>query len=155
MAFGARRLRRLQRGTISLELVITAPVLLGLISLIVAFGRFGGTESVVEQAARDGARVATQTQNKDEAYAAAEDTVEETLEQAPSSSCSDEKPTVSIDTTDGFAASDPYETDDLNMLTITVTCRVDLGELMFLPIGEVSVTRSFTSPFDVFRAYYE
>jgi len=148
------RWRRRDGGTISLELVITAPVLLGVLSLVAAFGRFGGTESAVEQAARDAARAATQTQNEADAYALAEDIVDETLEQSSSTSCAEEHE-VHIDISTGeFAASDPYDTDELNMLTVTVTCIVNTSDLVFLPIGEIPISRSFTSPFDVFRGYY-
>lgn len=151
---GRCRHRRRHAGTISLELVITAPVLLGVLSLVAAFGRFGGTESAVEQAARDAARAATQTQNETEAYDLANEIVDDTLQQSASTSCAEEHE-VDITISSGeFEASDPYQTDELNMLTVTVTCIVDTSDLAFLPLGEIPIERSFTSPFDVFRAYY-
>lgn len=141
-----------QRGTISLELVVTAPMLLAVLSLVSAFGRFGGTESVVEQAARDAARGATQTQNEDDATDLVHDIVEDTLKEAPPSCAAN--PHVDITTTDGFEPSDPYDDETLNMLTVTVSCTVDTSDLAFIPLGSITITRSFTSPFDVFRGYY-
>lgn len=141
------------RGTVSLELVITAPVLLAVLSLMAAFGRFGNAEGVVEQAARDAARAATQTQNEDDAYDLAEQIVADALQESPPS-CQDSAD-VRIDTSQPrFEPSNPYGDEPMNMLTVTVRCTVDTSDLAFLPLGSFDIEHSFVSPLDALRGYY-
>lgn len=146
-------MKRSARGTVSLELVVTAPVLLAVLSLMAAFGRFGNAEGVVEQAARDAARAATQIQREDEARDVAHEIVEDALLEAPPS-CQDTAE-VEIDTSQpAFEPSSPYGEDPMNMLTVTVRCTVDTSDLAFLPIGSFDIEHAFVSPLDALRGYY-
>src|SRR5688572_15121525 len=59
----ARRAQRGERGTMALEMVILAPLLLILFMFLLACGRYFQTSSLLENAARDGARSASQTRS--------------------------------------------------------------------------------------------
>ncbi|MGH3359545.1 MAG: TadE/TadG family type IV pilus assembly protein [Nocardioidaceae bacterium] len=139
-------------GAASLELVILAPMLFAVLSLILVFGRYAETESLIDQAARDGARAATAQNSAIDAESIADGIVAEALADAPSS-CRD-----SADVT--FSKGpDAYEPPDLNDLTtvswvaVEVSCTVDLTDLGPLPLQEVGITQTFTSPLDRYRGY--
>ena len=61
--------RRRERGALALELAILAPVLLVLFMFLLACGRYFQTSSLLESAARDGARAASQSRSLPEAQA--------------------------------------------------------------------------------------
>lgn len=147
-------MRRSDRGGATLEVVILAPFLLALMMLIIAFARFALAENVVDQAARDGARAATAQNSKSAVASVVDAAVQDALDDAPPS-C---RKTVIADTdlTSGaFEPTDPDVLIDAKSVTVTVSCLVDMSDLAALPLGEVEVEHTFTSPLDRYRGYEE
>jgi Flp pilus assembly protein TadG len=141
------------RASVSLELVILAPVLITLMLLMFTFGVYADTESLVDQAARDGVRAATQSRSASEAQGRITDIVSETMSEA-SAPCIG-GPGVSWRTTNGeFMATSPISRGPMNMVSVTVSCTVELGDAFFLPLGRKTITSTFVSPLDTFRGYY-
>ncbi|MGI8612610.1 MAG: TadE/TadG family type IV pilus assembly protein [Nocardioidaceae bacterium] len=147
-------MNRREDGTISLELVILAPVLIMLMMLMYAFGLYAQTESLVDQSARDAVRSATQSRSAHEADAKIRSTVDDTMSNAIAP-CQG-SPQVSWHTTSGsFTAEPPISRLPMNMVVVTVSCDVDLGDATFLPfLGVTHVVSTFLSPLDTFRGYY-
>lgn len=146
------------RGGASLELVILAPFLLALLMLIVAFARFTQAKGLVDQAARDSARAATAQNSYTGATKAIDAAVADALRGAPAS-CRDSAgvvPDIPVDAfkpvPQGQTVVDPTE---LESITVTVTCQVDLGDLVILPLGTKPITFTFTSPLDKYRGYQQ
>ena len=151
--------RRGQRGSTSLELVLLAPVLLSVMLLVAAFGRHAHVQSYVDQAARDAARTATATRDGDTAKEAIADTIEADLESAPER-CRDTEEHEVTSSTGHFETSSPYNAipmgDDpgLVVLTVTVSCEVDVSDLSFIGIGHMTLKSTFSSPMPaVFGVY--
>ncbi|GAB3863129.1 hypothetical protein GCM10028801_30020 [Nocardioides maradonensis] len=146
------------RGGASLELVILAPFLLALLMLIVAFARFTQAKGLVDQAARDAARAATAQNSFHGAHTAIDTAVADALRGAPSS-CRDSAgvvpdiPQHAFDPVpEGTTRVDPNQ---LQSISVTVTCEVDLGDLVILPLGKKPITFTFTSPMDKYRGYQQ
>jgi len=145
--------RRDDRGTASLELVIVAPFLLALMMLIIAFGRYAQTENLVDQAARDGARAATAQNVRADVPKVVNEVVKEAMANAPSS-CRDSAvadPPVLSRT--AFELPDPNDPLAIDTVTVTVRCTLDLSDLAALPLKSVDISRTFTSPLDRYRGY--
>ena len=146
-------MRRDDRGTASLELVIVAPFLLALMMLIIAFGRYAQTENLVDQAARDGARAATAQNVRADVPKVVNEVVKEAMANAPSS-CRDSAvadPPVLSRT--AFELPDPNDPLAIDTVTVTVRCTLDLSDLAALPLKSVDISRTFTSPLDRYRGY--
>ncbi|MGH3425768.1 MAG: TadE family protein [Nocardioidaceae bacterium] len=149
------RSARAERATASLELVIVAPIVLLLMMMIIAFGRYSQTESLVDQAARDAARAATAQNNKSEVSSIVGSVVQETMNDAPSSCRDSAHPKAPVYTGRAFELPDITRPTDVATVTITVTCVLDLGDLAALPLQDVRVSRTFTSPLDRYRGYQQ
>lgn len=147
--------RRSARGTASLELVIVSPVVLALLMLMVAFGRYAQTESLVDQAARDGARAATAQNDKSKVPSVVASVVEETMADAPTSCQNSARADPPTYNGRAFELPDPSQPTEVATVSITVTCVLDLGDLAALPLNNVEVTRTFTSPLDRYRGYQQ
>ena len=146
-------MRRGDRGTASLELVIVAPFLLALMMLIIAFGRYAQTENLVDQAARDAARAATAQNVRGDVPKVIDQVVSESMADAPPS-CRDTAaadPPVMSD--DAFGLPDPNDPLAIETISVTVHCTLDLSDLAALPLQSVEITRTFTSPLDRYRGY--
>ena len=65
------RLRSNERGSMAVEVVVIAPILVLVLMLVVAFGRYADRKGDVEAIARDAARAATLTRDVYQAQAAA------------------------------------------------------------------------------------
>jgi hypothetical protein len=145
--------RRRERGTASLELVIVAPFLLALMMLIIAFGRYAQAENLVDQAARDAARAATAQNVRADVPKTVSQVIEDAMVNAPAS-CRD---TAVADTPvlskTAFDLPDPDNPLAIDTVTVTVHCTLDLSDLAALPLGSVPITRTFTSPLDRYRGY--
>lgn len=147
--------RRDQAGSSTLELVLLAPVLLAVMMLIVAFGRHANVQGYLDQAARDAARSATANRDYDSAKASVERTIALDLESAPHSCKDSATHEVATSQQDQFIASDPYDPDGLNVLTVTVTCTVDMSDLSILGFGQTLVMQSsFSSPMPAIYGTY-
>lgn len=133
--------RRLgQRGTMALEMVILAPVLLLLFMFLLACGRYFQTSSLLESAARDGARSASQARSLPDAQSRVDTAVSTTMNQAIKS-C---KTTASGSITTGFVAGSP--------LSVEVTCTINYRDLGLLGLGgDTTITKRFTSSLDPYR----
>lgn len=149
----ARRTRGDRAGA-SLELVILAPLLIGFIALLYALGVYAHTEQLVDQASRDGVRVATQARSMEEARTKAASAVDDVLSGAVTQCRNDE--TFQLSTSTGeFDVPPILSGEPLTMVTVTVTCDIDLGEVTFFPFPDVDpIAASFVSPLDSLRGYY-
>jgi Flp pilus assembly protein TadG len=145
--------RREERGTASLELVIVAPFLLALMMLIIAFGRYAQTENLIDQAARDGARAATAQNVRADVPKTVDQVVKDAMANAPAS-CRDsavaDPPKLTKTAFDLPDANNPLAIDTV---TVRVHCILDLSDLAALPLKKVEITRTFTSPLDRYRGY--
>lgn len=131
-------------GNAALELVILAPLVLGLLALVIAAGRTTIAQGSMDAAARDAARQASISLTPAAAQAAATASARAAL----GSDGLDCVPVVVIDTSQfgtlpGHAAS----------VTATVTCAVPLASLALpgLP-GFARLHATFTSPLDIYRS---
>ena len=140
---GVRR-GRADDGNAALELVILAPVLLGLLGLVIAAGRTSIAQGSVEAAARDAARQASISLTAAAAQRSGQASARTALRQ-DGLGC---VPVVVIDTSQ-FAIP-PGEPATA---TATVSCTVSLSSLALpgLP-GTAHLRASFTSPLDIYRA---
>ncbi|MEU9044530.1 MULTISPECIES: TadE family protein [unclassified Kitasatospora] len=136
--------RRGDRGSASLELAILAPVIFGMLLIIVAAGRVHLAHNVVDDAARNAARAASLERDGTSARAAAVRVAQQTF-QDQNLTCSGL--TVTVPTT-GFAA--PLGTP--SSVTVSVRCTVALSDVAFpgLP-GSTTASSSFTSSIDAYR----
>jgi Flp pilus assembly protein TadG len=148
-----------QRGSSSLELVFLAPVLLSVMLLVAAFGRHAHTQAYIDQAARDAARTATATRDAATAKQAVNDTIEADLASAPPS-CRDSAEHTVTSSTGSFEPSSPYtaypigDEPGLVVLSVTVTCDVDVSDLSFIGIGHLTLTSTFSSPMPALYGVY-
>ncbi|MEU4291940.1 TadE/TadG family type IV pilus assembly protein [Kribbella sp. NPDC026596] len=136
----ARRLRRRERGALALELAILAPVLLVLFMFLLACGRYFQTSSLLESAARDGARAASQSRSLAEAQGRVDEAVTTTMSQAVKSCQESASGTI----TTAFTAGAP--------LSVEVTCTINYRDLGLLGLGgDTTITKRFTSSLDPYR----
>lgn len=148
-----------ERGSTSLELVLLAPALLAIMLLVAAFGRHAHVQGYVDQAARDAARTATATRDGQTAKQAVEDTIAADLDSAPKS-CRESATHDVSSSTGSFQTSSPYNAapigDDpgLVVLTVTVSCDVDVNDLSFIGIGHLTLTSTFSSPMPALFGVY-
>jgi Flp pilus assembly protein TadG len=135
---------RAEDGNAALELVILAPVLLGLLGLVIAAGRTTIAQGSLEAAARDAARQASISLSA----AAAQSTGQASAQAALRHDGLDCAPVVVIDTSQ--FATPPGEPATA---TATVSCTVSLSSLALpgLP-GSARLAASFTSPLDIYRS---
>lgn len=133
-----------ERGSAALELVVVAPVLLGLLGLVIAAGRTSIAQGSVDAAARYAARQASIALTPQAALAAGRSSALDAL-RADGLDCS---PIVSIDTA-GFGVPPGQPA----AVSATVTCTVPLSNLALpgLP-GHRTLTASFRSPLDQYRS---
>lgn len=128
------------RGSLAVELSIIMPLLLLLLALVYAYGRMAQANGTIEAGARDGARAASQARSLDEAKAAAEAAVEDSL--GPGAPCTLADQTLRVNVRDNrFEPGYP--------VTIKASCVYPLGDLGLPGVpGTVTLTSSFTSPVD-------
>lgn len=149
-----RRARRTpESGTASLELVMVAPFLLALMMLIIAFGRYAQTENLIDQAARDAARAATAQNQKSKVGSVVQAVINETMRDAPASCRQSARADQPRMTPTAFDVPDPTNPLDIDSVSVTVRCSLDLSDLAALPLQTVEISRTFTSPLDRYRGY--
>jgi len=138
----------------SLELVILAPLLIGFITLLYALGVYAHTEQLVDQASRDGVRVATQARSMDEAQTKTASAVDDVLG-GTVTDCRNAD-TFELSTSTGeFDVPPVLSGEPLTMITVTVACDIDLGDVTFFPFPDIDpIASSFVSPLDSLRGYY-
>ncbi|MFD0261014.1 TadE family protein [Kitasatospora indigofera] len=132
------------RGSLSLETAILAPVLFGFLVLVIAAGRIHLADNTVDAAARNASRAASLQRDGTTARSEATRVAQQTL-QEQGMQCT----RVSVDVpTGGFQAA----LGTPSSVRVSVTCEVQLSDLVLpgLP-GSKSVSASFTSAIDSYR----
>lgn len=123
-----------------MEMVILAPLLLLLLMFLLACGRYFQTSSLLESAARDGARAATQARSLGDAQVQVDEAVDRTMAQAVDS-C---RNTASGDIQGSFTAGSP--------ISVEVQCTINYRDLGLIGFNkDVIVKRKFTSTLDPYR----
>ena len=125
-------IRRAERGSMTVEFVLLAPLLIGLMLFLFFAGRVVEAHGQVDGAARDAARAASIARSLGQADADAQTAVNADIHSAQCAA-----PAV-----DGFA---PGST----AVTVTLSCSFDLT---FLSFGTVTVTGHAVAPLDQFVA---
>jgi len=132
-------------GSAPLELLILAPVILGLIGFVIAIGRTSVAQGSVDAAARDAARQASISLTPAAARLAALASATAALRE-DGLHC---KPVVRLDLQPGYSApvGEPAQ------VSASVSCRVSLSDLVVpgLP-GSRQLAARFTSPLDPYRS---
>lgn len=131
------------RGSATLELVIFAPVMLGVIATVVMAGRVAIAGNTIDQAAYSAARAASLARNAADAEAAANGVIDSVVADN-SIPCT---PAVTIDTTE-FARP----VGETATVSVDLSCTVDLSDLIaeWIP-GSVTLDGAATSVLDTYR----
>ncbi|WP_322936907.1 TadE/TadG family type IV pilus assembly protein [Nocardioides bizhenqiangii] len=134
------RLRRFdERGSMAVELVILAPILMMFVMLVVAGGRYVSVEGDIQAAARDAARAASLEDSRGEAEQAAWSTYRASLD---GSDCN-------------YAFLSPDYGPD-GTVSIRLTCKVPYGDLGLLGLpGHVEIDAESHVRLDPYREYEE
>lgn len=138
-----RRIARQERGSLAVELVILAPVMLLVLGLAIFAGKVVTAGQAVEQAASAAARTASISRTAGGAQASAETAARDTLTQQGMDCVTT---TVSVDTS-GF--NNPVGT--AATVSAAVTCVVNTSSLAPGIPGSRTVTATSASPLDTFR----
>ncbi|UIX34301.1 TadE family protein [Streptomyces sp. GQFP] len=128
------------RGSVTVELVLTIPVLLLMLWFLVYCGRLSDTRLQIEDAAHQAARAATLDRTRSAAAADARSTAASALSDAGVTCQS-----LSVTTRGTLQAG--------STATVTVSCTVGLHDLALLQVpGTTTLTAEFASPVDVYRS---
>lgn len=132
--------RRTERGSVSVELVLLTPVLVGLMVLTVAFGRLQAAKADIEASSRAAARAASMERTAATARAAGQRAA---LRELTASGYRCDALTVSIET--GSFTAD-------SAVTASVSCTVRLSDVAGMGIpSSHTLAASFTEPIDRYR----
>ncbi|MDH6130508.1 TadE/TadG family type IV pilus assembly protein [Kitasatospora sp. GP82] len=136
--------RRADRGSLSLETAILAPVLLTALLVAIAAGRIHIADNTVDAAARNAARAASLERDGSTARSEGTRIAQQTL-QEQGLRCS----SLTVDVpTGGFTAALGAPAN----VTVTVTCQLCLSDLLIPGFpGSKAITATFTSPIDPYR----
>jgi Flp pilus assembly protein TadG len=130
-----------ERGSATAELVLLTPLVVGLLLMIVAFGRFAEARSEVDEAARDAARAASIARSTASARTAAEQAAAATL-QAGGVSC--RTMTVDLDLADFRPGGN---------VAARIACVADLADVSLLRLpGSKTFSATSVSVIDAYRA---
>lgn len=130
-----------ERGSAAAELVLLTPLVVGLLLMIVAFGRFTQARSEVDEAARDAARAASIARNETSARTAAEQAAAATL-QAGGVAC--RTMTVDLDLADFRPGGN---------VAARIACVADLADVSLLHLpGSKTFSATSVSVIDTYRA---
>jgi Flp pilus assembly protein TadG len=137
---------RRDRGSMSLELVIVTPLLVGFMMLMVSLGRIVEAQSQVDGAARDAARAASVSRDRGSAAVAARLAARTTLgERDGGRQWCMSAPTVE------FSPAGTNWTRG-GQVTIEVSCTIDLSGLSLIAVAPTkTVSGSATAPLDTLR----
>lgn len=154
------RLRRPDRGSASVEVVILAPVFILLVALAVVVGRTAVARNAVDLAAHAAARAASIARDAETARADGEVAVEDVLAEQRLNCDPAAAVELAAERGDGTALDldevfDPAvaPVGTVVFIVATVTCEVSFGDLAVpgMP-GSVMIERTFVSPLDRFRS---
>jgi Flp pilus assembly protein TadG len=131
---------RTERGSAAIELTLVTPALLVLLLFVVFVGRLVQARASVDTAARDAARAASIAPGPDSAATAGQSAASADLDTG-STTC--RHLTVDVDTADFRLGG---------IVSATVTCTVDLGDLGLLSVPATkSITSTFAEPVDTYE----
>jgi Flp pilus assembly protein TadG len=124
------------RGSMAVEIVVLVPILLGMLFLIVAFGRYVAAEGDTQAMARDAVRAATLERDQASAQAAAR--------------------VVAAASVPSTMTCEPAELRGVfaqgQTLTVDVDCTISWSELGFIGLpGTADVGGSSSAPLDQYR----
>jgi Flp pilus assembly protein TadG len=138
------RLRR-ERGSVSVEMAVLAPVFALLLFASIWFGRIAIATNAIDVAAHDAARAASISRTASSASVNAEAAATQALNQQGLDCVGG--PNVQPDTS-GFANSGV----DLEFVSVTITCDVSFTDIAFPGVPRTwTVESTFISPIDIFR----
>ena len=142
LASGSRRLRDRDRGSMTTEFVVLAPIFIAVVLLVVGLGRYAHGTQLVEQAAAAAARAASLTGSSADAQGRAARAAAGSLADA-GMSCTGM--TADVDT-GSFRPG--------GVVTVTLTCTADLSSLALsgLP-GAVTISATGRSPLETLRQF--
>lgn len=132
-------IRRDERGSVSVELVVMAPVLMILVLFVVLSGRSGEALRQVQHAADQGARAASQAAMTKRRTAGAAVAVEDL--RGAGVACTDEQVTVDL-----------VQIGKLDAVTVKVSCAVNHSGLALLKLSNRRVVADSTEVVDYYRA---
>lgn len=131
-------LRRDDRGSMAVEIVILAPILMMFVLLIVAFGRYVAVKGDIEATSRDAARAASMAGSLSEARGVAGSVVGGSLESGTSCRAA------SVGGTWGPGGE----------IEVSLDCQVSYAQLGLLGVpGSVGISASSAAPLDPYRRY--
>ena len=135
-------------GSIAIEYVIAAPLVLLVFALIFAFARVGEVNGQLDTATRDAARTVTQLPDLTQARQIAQRVVADQLGAEGEGGCS--ASTVKVDVTatrpDGHSDDFPAPGDTV---TVTASCPYSLADLgLPIPMGDLTAHSQFSSVVD-------
>jgi Flp pilus assembly protein TadG len=134
-----------ERGSVSVEMAVLAPVFALLLFSAIWFGRIAIATNAIDVAAHDAARAASISRTAGAASANAEAAANQALSQQGLDCVGG--PVVAPDTS-GFANSGV----DLEFVSVTITCDVSFTDIAFPGVPRTwTVQSTFVSPIDVFR----
>ena len=136
--------RRSDRGAISIELALIAPMLILILGLIYAYGRVGNVNGILDSGARAAVRSATQESSIEGARTAAMTAMEQTIvDQAPPECVQSLQLDVEVAR---FGPGAP--------VTVRASCEYPLSWVLpGMPTGSMEGHAEFTSVLDVNREY--
>lgn len=130
------RRRRGERGSMAVEIVLLAPVMMAFMMLVVAGGRYVAVRGDIEAASRDAVRAASLERTAGAGQAAAVDTAIAALQHP--------------DQCQNAALSGNFVSG--GTITVTITCEVSYDGLGLIGLpGSKSVTISSSAPIDLYR----
>jgi Flp pilus assembly protein TadG len=130
------RRRRTARGSMAVEIVLLAPVMMAFMMLVVAGGRYVAVRGDVEAASRDAVRAASLERTAGAAESAAVDTAAAALQD--------------VGQCQNAALSGNFVSG--GTITVTVTCEVSYDGLGLIGLpGSKTVTISSSAPIDLYR----
>ena len=137
-AHGAAK-READRGSNALSLVIVAPVIVVLLLVVVAFGRFAYSRQLVEQASASAVRAASLASSAGQAQQRAQSAAAASLTDA-GVSCTGTSVDVNADFRPG------------GTVTVTLSCTADLTDLAMAGVpGSTTVTSTSSSIVETYR----
>jgi Flp pilus assembly protein TadG len=140
-----RRWRLRERGSVSVEMAMLAPVFALLLFASIWFGRIAVATNAIDVAAHDAARAASISRTASSAATNAEAAANQALDQQGLDCVGG--PNVQPDTS-GFGQTDV----DLEFVTVTIVCDVSFNDIAFPGVPRTwTVESTFISPIDVFR----
>lgn len=129
---------RSERGSMAVELVILAPLLMAFVMLIVLVGRFVTVQGDIDAAARDAARAASLQVSRPAAVVAAKDVVSKSLDDQTTCDPPTMSPTFEAGAT----------------LVVRLRCKVSYQGLGLLGVrGHKVIEAESTVPLDPYRSY--